>query len=308
MPIKNEAWILPTTLSSIRPFVDEIIIIDDHSVDDSVKIALSFGAKVYQNDLETLAYFDEYKVRERLLALGRAGEGTHFIFLDADECFSSNFLPSFKKSLEQLKPGQKLSLRWIPLWKSVKEYRDEKSGAFQVTYKDIAFCDDQLSRHVYAYIGVSRTPGENKPENIVQINQETGVVLHFQFVAWERNEMKQAWYKCSELINTKRSARRINVTYQHLIDNSHINVKEVPLQWTKNLEGLNELQIKSTLWYKETIFSLFKQYGIVFFEPLEIWHIAIFKEQFVKEVGRLPHPKRFPSFIIKLNKLRRKLL
>ena len=38
LPFKNEEWVLPTYLHSIKRLSDEIIAIDDGSTDNSVKI------------------------------------------------------------------------------------------------------------------------------------------------------------------------------------------------------------------------------------------------------------------------------
>jgi glycosyltransferase involved in cell wall biosynthesis len=44
--VKNEETNLPACLSSIRPWVDEIIIVDTGSSDNTVPVAESFGAKI----------------------------------------------------------------------------------------------------------------------------------------------------------------------------------------------------------------------------------------------------------------------
>lgn len=46
MIVKNEAELLPGCLKSVKDFVDEIIIVDTGSTDDTVAIAESFGARV----------------------------------------------------------------------------------------------------------------------------------------------------------------------------------------------------------------------------------------------------------------------
>lgn len=45
--VRNEAQHLSKCLKSIKDFVDEIIVVDMHSTDDSVAIAKSYNAKVF---------------------------------------------------------------------------------------------------------------------------------------------------------------------------------------------------------------------------------------------------------------------
>jgi len=49
MMVKNEEEMLPASLESIAPWVDEIIVVDTGSTDRTVEIAESFGAKVYHH-------------------------------------------------------------------------------------------------------------------------------------------------------------------------------------------------------------------------------------------------------------------
>ena len=47
LPFKNEEWCLPSYLHNTTKIVDEIIAIDDGSIDNSAKILEDAGAKVY---------------------------------------------------------------------------------------------------------------------------------------------------------------------------------------------------------------------------------------------------------------------
>ncbi|WP_426449661.1 tetratricopeptide repeat-containing glycosyltransferase family 2 protein [Paenibacillus sp. S-38] len=78
MIVKNEAQDLARCLESARPLVDEIVIADTGSTDNTKEIALSYGAKVY--DYEWTHSFSD----ARNFAL-RQSTGDWNLVLDADE-------------------------------------------------------------------------------------------------------------------------------------------------------------------------------------------------------------------------------
>lgn len=81
MIMRDNADVLARCLDSVKGLVDEIIIVDTGSKDDSVDIALSYGAKVYfdtwQNDF----------ARPRNIGLGKA-RGQWIMVMDPDETIS----------------------------------------------------------------------------------------------------------------------------------------------------------------------------------------------------------------------------
>lgn len=83
MIVKNEANHLSCCLSSVRDAVDEIIVVDTGSIDDTVSIAESFGAKVI-----SLPWNGDFSYsRNAGLA---AAKGTWIFILDADEELDEN--------------------------------------------------------------------------------------------------------------------------------------------------------------------------------------------------------------------------
>jgi glycosyltransferase involved in cell wall biosynthesis len=74
----NEEKNIKRCLKSVGNFADEIIVVDMHSEDKTVKIAEDFGAKVYQH--ERTGYVEP----ARNFAIGKA-EGKWILVLDADE-------------------------------------------------------------------------------------------------------------------------------------------------------------------------------------------------------------------------------
>src|SRR5579862_5312681 len=84
----NEENYLPLALGSIRPWVDEIVVVDMHSDDSTVDVAREFGAKVFFH--ERMGFADP----ARAFALEHA-QGDWILILDADEIVT----PSLSEAL-----------------------------------------------------------------------------------------------------------------------------------------------------------------------------------------------------------------
>ena len=91
MIVRDEARWLPISLATAQPFVDEIIIVDTGSTDDSVKIAESFGAIILHQP------WDHHFSKAKNLALEKASK-EWILVLDADEVI----LPEDFKKLKLL--------------------------------------------------------------------------------------------------------------------------------------------------------------------------------------------------------------
>ena len=80
--VKNEENNLPRSLESVKPAVDEIIVVDTGSTDKTIEIAENYGAKVIKTPWK-----DDFST-PRNMAID-AATGDWIIFLDADEYFAS---------------------------------------------------------------------------------------------------------------------------------------------------------------------------------------------------------------------------
>ena len=281
LPFKNEERMLPVYLSSITPVVDEIIAIDDGSTDASRDIMEKAGAIVYSSEEKEVSGWAEHSIRQKLIHLGRKHGGTHFVCLDADEAFTAPFAENAKELIASLKPGHKLSMQWLALWKSPYHYRQDES-VWSNNYKDFVYCDDGSSLHDYAFLGVGRTPGNNSVDTLVKVQPHQGAVLHFQFVFWREFQLKQAWYRCSELIKYPGTAAVINAKYSITIDDPSARTVPIPEEWLKGVKIPPASENGSLNWHLAEIVSWLNQYGIDFFEPLQIWHISELREEFIK--------------------------
>ena len=302
MIVKNEGWILETTLPQINKYCDEILAIMGDSSDNTLAILKKYDVSVLQQTES-----DNYSAwRQKLLEWGRSRGGTHFICIDADEAFTNNFFVNFRQTFSLLKPGQKLVMDWLCLWKNPYKLRTDNS-VWSNNDHDFVFCDDGVSRYGSIRLHEPRTPGLNTKENTVRINRENGAVLHFQFVPFERFQMKQAYQRCREYVLKTVDIWSINQKYSITLDDPNATCIDMPSEWIQNFVNLSKLSDIGPDWYYPAICNYFSQYGVKYFEPLDIWHIPQLRNIFIQETGRMPKPlispplkARFFSFGIRI--------
>ena len=287
VPFKNEEWIFATCLASLRSVCDEIICIDDGSTDKSRQIADKYDCIVHDNDKLTNIGWSEHHIREKLLQLGREANGTHFICLDADEAISNPFVSNYKQILQALQPGQKISMQWLALWKSLSAYRNDRS-IWSNLFKDFIVCDDGKMSYNYVWLHVDRTPGVTTPTNTKRLPIEAGAILHYQFSDWDRYQTKQCDYRCCELIKQPGTEAAINQKYSITLPDDHVNLVKMPVDWFVTYPRPN-MRIKDWRW--ERMMQHFDKYGIEFFEKLDIWHYSPLKIEFIRRTGSEPSNK-----------------
>lgn len=92
---RDEAGNIARCLQSVKGAVDEMIVVDTGSVDDTVAIAAAAGAKVYYHQWE-----DDFSAA-RNYALAQA-KGDWIVFLDADEYIAPDKAPNLRPILSRL--------------------------------------------------------------------------------------------------------------------------------------------------------------------------------------------------------------
>ena len=290
LPVKNEEWCLPAYLHNTLKVVDEIIAIDDGSTDDSVKILEYAGAKVYSS--EKLRNFNsgwsEGSIRAELLKLGREAGGTHFVCLDADESFSNNFVEISKKSISQLRPGEKIAMQWLALWKSYTHYRHD-STVWSNNWKDFIVADSpELTYNSKQHMHLGRTPlgnHESGKSHWISYPPNYAAVMHFQFSVYNNFQLKQCWLRCSELIQEPGTEGAINAKYSITLLDQGVGLQEMPKEWYNNVPFPTVDNFDSE-WNEDKflrkdllpgIMKYFDDYGADYFRGLDIWHIPQLK-------------------------------
>lgn len=301
VPAKNESWILNFSLKNFSIFSDTIIVLDDGSTDNTKEISENFNnVKVIQFDASQEKFLNMSNRRNALLAEGRKLGGTHFIFLDADEIISSPLSNNLYEYVKNMQLGETIYMPWV------LTFFDENRNiicdiSMRDNYKDFIFCDNGESMFEDKSLSEDRTP--NNQKHITKITFETGCVYHLQELALERNKLKQIRYRCNELIEGKRSARRINATY----DFTKTQKAKKPIQLIDEfvLGNAGEIKVKDETYFSILLKTL-KTKELSFFEPLDIWDEPRLKDMFVTKYNRIPKMQTFPRIIITLNNIKNK--
>lgn len=267
-PIKNESPFIDSFASSLSKVCDKIIILDDNSDDDSLELL-----KKYEK-VEVIKFENDNNwgsKRGYLFNLARDYGATHMVGLDADEAFTANAIENFDIITSSIKEGQRCTLHWLPMWKSLYEYRDDNS-IWSNSYKDFVICDDGKMNYSGNWIHEPRLPIVSPTK---EIGSSVGAVFHFQFSSWEAFQIKQSWYRCLERVkNQNKSVFEINNTYSITLDDNNFKNTKAPIEWYNDviLPDLEKIY-HNTTWRLNQIKDWFNIYGVDFFKDLDIWHV-----------------------------------
>ncbi|RTL06985.1 glycosyltransferase [Candidatus Dependentiae bacterium] len=277
VPGHNDGRFLRNCFKILAKYVDAIVYLDDASTDNSVAIAHELEKECNIEQILCKKNWIRHAGQDRnmLLSAGRAIGGTHFLVIDADELPTANFLNELRRIILNLKPGERLALAWIQLWRSCDQYRYDNS-VWTNNYKDIAFCDDGICYYRSKKLCESRTPETLEGKIWFVEGYEYGL-LHLQFVNWENLLKKQAWYRCQEhLLHPERSFESINNEYAPSKDETQINTKPAPKEWFENYNAFLDLHVvhEKENWREQETMNWFSSYGIRAFMGLDIWDPA----------------------------------
>ena len=217
VPVRNEAWVLEHSLASLSTFCDVVIVSDQGSTDGSQDICRRFP-KVVLLDTTGNDPADRLPVRARwrLLDAARGYDGNNLLWCtDADELISPSAVQAFLvRERDRLTAPRAISCRYYHAWRSAHRYRNDLSQ-YGPGWKVIAVVDDRKLDYPRALdappLHEPRTPWDDDPQ---VLQAEDLKLFHLQYAVWQRNQMKQAWYRSLEWLDACRAtAGDINTNF-----------------------------------------------------------------------------------------------
>lgn len=265
-PTKNESWIIDHFLKSTRLWADRIIVVDQCSTDGTREhIRDAPDVELVLNDSPV---YDEQYRQQLLLDRARSVPGARVLIgLDADEALSGNCRETKDwERIQNAPPGTILRFKWVNVLPGCKEVWVPPG------HIPFGFIDDGCA-HNGQRIHSPRVP---QPSGAPIMDLDEIVVLHFQYVIWERMRSKQRWYQLWELTQNKRKGPLdIYRQYNHMQGSWKTDeIRPLDPKWLEDYEraGIDFRALKKediTWWDREMVEILAKG------EPHEFRRLAI---------------------------------
>lgn len=263
MLVKNDDWVLGLSLRAALKWCDAVVVMDAKTTDNSKDII----AKIKEESPEKVFLMTEAQdskasnsdLMEVLLHRARSEEATHISILHPNEVLTSNIL-RIKEDALKLREGEMLSLPAFYCWKSINQYRSDKSIWSNVLLP-VAFKDS----HAVSWKGASdkERPPRGPQWNIVSpISTDIGGILNLENANWKMARAKYFVLEMREILRRPPWKHVAEVNRAHPLDETGIKLSRVPDEWYKEFsEHTKSVFIGNRSSYEDEITAIIGAHG-----------------------------------------------
>jgi glycosyltransferase involved in cell wall biosynthesis len=160
---RNEEKNIGSCLKSVRQLADEIIVVDEYSIDKTCEIAEKYGAKVYKKPHHAIFHITKQKALEK-------ATGDWILQLDADERVTPELAKEIKKIInmknEELKKRRTEELKNGKLFQRHQELIEKRDGLIgKPTGEVVAFFIPRLNY----FLGKSLRHAGVYPDGVIRL-------------------------------------------------------------------------------------------------------------------------------------------
>lgn len=126
LQVHNEAdRFLETVLESLSSFVDDIVIVDDASTDQTVRLCKKYPKARNIVELSSPLFNQEWKLRKILWETALSTEPDWLLSVDADEIYETKAQKEIHRLINQ-EESDWLGFRFYDFWGSMTHYREDE--------------------------------------------------------------------------------------------------------------------------------------------------------------------------------------
>jgi glycosyltransferase involved in cell wall biosynthesis len=196
VPAKNEARNLPRCLAPLRGWADEIVVADSFSLDDTVAIAQSYGAKVVQ-----FAYQGGWPKKRQAILNSFTFRNEWILLLDADEILSDPIRQEIESAIANHRYdgywlrfeihflGRQLRYGDTQLWKLSLFRRGKGRYEKRLELQDNSMSDVEVHEHVVVTGNVGRLRSPVRHANVNSLDRF--IQKHNEYSNWEAKVFRE---------------------------------------------------------------------------------------------------------------------
>ena len=192
MRVKNESRWIKRSIESIAPLCNAgILVLDDHSTDDTPDVARASGAKVWASTFEGL---DEVRDKNFLMASAHLYAADWVIMIDGDEAMEPGKVDylraTMQRAIESGNTVRALAFSVLYLWDSEDQIRVD--GVYRSMSRVSAF---RPGKERFEATGGANFHCGNCPQAITQRARAGVSLLHFGYMHRADRIRKYEWYR-----------------------------------------------------------------------------------------------------------------
>ena len=204
MLARNEDWVIGLSARVALLWCDAIVVLLHNCTDTTAEIleTIRWESELGRVIRRTCSsdHWEEMALRQTMLEIARGMDATHLAMIDADEVLTGDLLPTIRKHVDQLGPGEILQVPQLCTRETISGPVVISSGMWARQNTPIAFGDSHLYHWAArdGYDHHQRNPlGIPYQPKMIHDDRSKGV-MHLQFSSYRRLLAKQFLYQLTD--------------------------------------------------------------------------------------------------------------